>query len=276
MIGQNNLLAHLHTMISTGLYPRFSIIEGDKGSGRLTIAQHIAYELGASVAIISDLSVSNVREMINASYKASEKQCFIFVNADKMSISAKNSLLKITEEAPNNVYIIMTVEDRENMLSTIISRATVFIMDKYTAKERLAYIDDARIQATTEEKKLLLLLTDTPGEINELSCIGVIDFYEYVMKVYDNIAEVSGANSFKIASRLAIKESDEENYPLDLFFKAFMKVCSERMCESAKRNAYAIRITSTALSDLKIKGINRKMLVDSWILRIREGWIAWS
>ena len=275
MIGQKDLMARLYTLIHSGIYPRFSILEGDRGSGRLTMALEISKQLDATPIIVEDLSIASVREIIQKSYTNSAKCCYIFPNADTMSTAAKNSMLKVTEEAPNNAYIIMTLEDKQNTLNTIISRATVFNMDPYSKKELSEFVEEVGIEKDVE---LLLTLSNTPGEILRLNDIGVAEFGEYVKKVYDNIALVSGSNSFKIASKVSLKDG-AEGYPLDLFWKAFIKECANEMLDNindkyyTQKTSYGIRTTSDALADLKIKGINKKMLMDNWILTIREGWM---
>ncbi len=273
MIGQTELQPRIYTMIQSGIYPRFSILEGETGSGKRTMAKYIAEQLGAIPVIITDLSVNSVREVINNSYKTSDRCCYIFPEADSMSIGAKNSLLKITEEAPNNAYIIMTLVDRRNMLDTIISRATVLPMDKYCSSELMAFIEAYCPNIPQEERTLVLDLAETPGDVLQLQEIGAQQFYDYVEKVYYNIAEVSGANSFKIAAQVALKDTDT-GYPLDLFWRAFMKVCTNHFdINDIDKNVVGVSITGDALKDLRIKGINKKMLMDSWILNIRERWM---
>lgn len=282
MIGQKDLQSRLYTMINSGIYPRFLILEGSKGAGKLTLACEIAIQLGAAEIVVPDLSISSIRDIIDHSYSTSDKCCYIFPSADEMSVAAKNALLKITEEVPNNAYIIMTLEDRYNTLNTILSRGVVFSMDSYSQDELKQFIEtEGSIMVNDEEQELLLQLANTPGEILRLYELGVLEFSEYVRKVYDNIAEVSGANAFKIASRVSLKDG-ADGYPLDLFWKCFIRQCGVDMFEHINdedskyyrhRASYGIRITNTCLTDLRIKGINRKMLMDSWILKIRERWM---
>lgn len=267
MIGQKNLQARLYTMIQTGIYPRFSIIEGEVGSGRRTLAYEIAKQLEAPAVTIPDLGINSVREMIERSYTMAEKCCYIIPDADDMSIAAKNSLLKITEETPNNAYIIMTVKDKNSMLDTIISRATIFTMERYSFAELLDFVQGEGIKLDDKA----FMIGDTPGQLLTLNEIGFDEFYTYVEKVVDNIAEVSGANAFKIASKVSMKEGDD-GYPMDLFLKAFMYLVSVKHDDPQVRFS-AVRATSNALKDLRLKGINKKMLMDSWILDVREGWL---
>ena len=73
------------------------------------------------------------------------------------------------------------------------------------------------------------------------------------------------ANAFKIPSKVALKE-DAEGYDLRLFWKAFMKISFD----VGRYNG--IYTTSKYLQKLRVKGINRSMLMDNWILEIRELW----
>ena len=86
----------------------------------------------------------------------------------------------------------------------------------------------------------------------------------------ENIAEVSLANAFKIPSKIALKE-DAEGYDLRLFWKAFMKICLQDDVVYGIK-AEAVQITSKYLQKLKVKGINRQMLIDCWLMEIRELW----
>lgn len=52
------------------------------------------------------------------------RRIFILSGADTMTVQAQNALLKILEEPPDTVMIILTASSKERMLSTILSRVT--------------------------------------------------------------------------------------------------------------------------------------------------------
>ncbi|MDD5796206.1 MAG: hypothetical protein PUD24_04645 [Oscillospiraceae bacterium] len=66
---------------------------------------------------------------------SAEKKVYIFLNADKrMPVISQNTFLKTLEEPPDNVLFILTTENSNMLLSTILSRATVFnipLKDKF-------------------------------------------------------------------------------------------------------------------------------------------------
>ena len=286
MIGQQHLQSQVRRLAENRTLPRFMILVGQRGSGRKTFAKEIVsivneYRVSSDKAIaytLPDVKIDTIRETIKQAYKNVTTVFYIIPDADTMSLAAKNALLKVTEEPPNESYFIMTLEDENNTLETIRSRGTVFRMDSYTPDEIFQYY--WTVGDMPNDAEIVQRICATPGEVNicKNMCEGTIQpFLDYVELVIDNIAEVSIANSFKIASKVAVKE-DDEGYDLKLFWRAFISVCSERAFTGSLKLqeifAYgqATGITSKYLQQLRVKGINRQMLVDTWIMEVRNAW----
>lgn len=275
MIGQRNLQSRIEQLIENGTFPRFSIFVGPKGSGKKTFVHEVIInELTDGLYEECGIKVDDVRNLITDAYKIHSTAVYFIPDADNMSNAAKNALLKVTEEPPNNAYFIMTLEDENNTLETIRSRGTVFHMDRYTPDEILEYINIKYGSTAADNVDIFKGICDTPGDADILAKCGVKSFYEYVQLVVDNIAEVSLANAFKIPSKVALKD-DAEGYDLRLFWKAFQKVCIDKCYnDMSKVSMYcdAIISTSNYLGKLRTKGINRSMLMDNWVLEIRKLW----
>ena len=227
----------------------------------------------ANEVIIEDLSVDNIRNIINMSYTVNTQIVYIIPNADKMSNAAKNALLKVTEEPPNKAYFIMTLEDINNTSPTIKSRATVYNMELFKPEELAdyycrKYIGDRAVLDNSE----VLQIAETPYEIDLLVKYDIFEFIGYINKVIENIATVSGANSFKISDKINLKD-DDSKYDLKLFWRGFMRICAKNLLQDVKYYAEAIKITSDALSQININGINKQMLFDKWLLNIRSVWM---
>jgi len=255
MIGQHQLQSRINQLIEENSFPRFSIFVGPKGSGKKTLLLEMFEGI-----YLEDNKVDSVRKMIEMVYRIGNRT-FIMPDADTMSNAAKNALLKVIEECPNDNYFIMTLEDENNTLETIRSRGTVFHMDRYTPDEIYQYA----MAYAHDNEDIIKDICETPGDVDLLYKDSPKEFYDYVQLVVDNIAEVSLANAFKIPSKVALKE-DAEGYDLRLFWKAFMKVSFD----VGRYNG--IYVTSKYLQKLRVKGINRSMLMDNWVLEIRELW----
>jgi len=274
MIGQKDLLYTIDDLISNDIFPHFCILVGPTGSGKKTMAEYIARNLRGITLPVTDVKIDTIRCMIENSYKMCNRTVHIISDADKMSLAAKNAMLKIVEEPPNDAFFIMTLTDKSNTLATILSRATVFKMQPYTSAQLTHYAVNVKSETSNSVCKKLVEICDTCGDIDTALKVDVEEFYAYVESVVENIHTVSGANSFKIGTRLALKD-DADGYDLKLFWKAFMAICMKKLADT-KQPEYArgVSITSACMSDLKITGVNRQSLFDYWILRIREAWFS--
>lgn len=268
MIGQKTLLESIDNLIQENKFPKFSIIWGSKGSGKKELCKYIAESLNVFWCYEPDCKVDTVRNAIWDAYKVYSPTLYIFADADNMSIQAKNSLLKVTEEPPRNAYFIMTLEDINNALPTIRSRAVSFQMNSYSVPELLQYY-----AGDAKNNDIIANICETPGEVDYLKMIGPDTFYDFVTKVFDNIALVNGANSFKIGLNLCLKENTP-GYDLKLFLKAFKCVCWDAYLDQHEdKYKDALEITSQALQKCSYKSINRQMVFDTWILSIRGVWM---
>jgi len=275
VIGQEILLELIDMMIDENTFPRFSVIQGVDGSGKNLIVQHIRncmnYEL-----VEMDNTVDSVCSAMEQAYRTTVPIIFYFRNADTMSQSARNALLKVTEEPPNNAYFILTVVNEDSLTDTIKSRANVFHMEPYTQyelNEYLAPYDDGF------DKKLALEVCETPGDIDLLYKNGAERLYNFVEKVMNNIAEVSVANALKIANNIAFTDTDEGKFDLALFWKAvIMYYCNEftadvknMSVEELRTKARIVMSTKECIDMItKTRGINKRNVFDIWILDVRD------
>jgi DNA polymerase-3 subunit delta' len=271
VVGQTSFINNINNLISSNKFPRFSIIVGQDGSGKKRMANYISSKLGC-VSANYGISVDDVRQMISDAYRVSMPMVYMLPDADRMSPAAKNALLKVTEEPPQNAYFILTLTDLNNTLGTIKSRGTVFYMDPYSVYDIESYCK-ANYTVSEEDLQIIGDLCETPGEVEKIVDMGTTDFYNYVEKVVDNVATVSGSNSFKIAAKIKFKDTDTDKYDLRLFWKAFMNICTTRLREDPLRYSVGIRITSKYLQELRITGINKQSTFDCWLLDIRKEWM---
>ena len=272
MIGQRELIKKIHGQIEREKFPRFSIIIGEKGSGKHTLIWDIATTLGCAVAFVSP-KADEVRDVIENSYKVELPIIYAFTDCDNMSSASANALLKVTEEPPRNAYFILTCENLDNLLSTIRSRGVTYMMEPYQYNDKCDYLETQPNRIDDDTMTFILDVASNIGEIKTLLNIDVAEFSKYVELVIDNIAEVSGSNAFKIADKVAFKD-ESDKYDLGLFWKAFRSACIDRGHEDDPiKYGYAVAITGDAIQQLSIKSLNKQMLFDDWLLKIRSEWL---
>ena len=284
MIGQKALLERISGQISRGKFPRFSILIGEKGSGKKEVAYAISKALNLALTIV-DTKADTIREVIDNSYKIELPILYVIADCDNMSGASANALLKVTEEPPKNAYFILTCENADNLLQTIKSRGVTYMLEPYSYEDKCDYIDyqgskHQRYFFPEEVEEFVLEVASNIGEVelfmsmNDKDPHAITDFKEYVNLVIDNIAEVSGSNAFKIGEKIALKD-EEDKYNLKIFWKAFNAICVDIMTTSDDplKYARAIAITGDYSQQLNIRGINKQMLFDNWLLSIREEWL---
>lgn len=247
-------------------FPRFIIITGPKGSGKKVLADYIAREMSALKVDVNN-GVDDVREAIAQAYKTSIKTVYIFSDTDKMSVQAKNALLKVTEEPPRKSVFIMTVEDVNGTLGTLKSRGTVISMEPYTFNELRNFSDNEKI----------CTIATNPGEVLELSKLNIDEFIAYCEKVLDNIATVTGVNAFKIANAFKFKEDQEDGYDPILFLNCVLFIYAGRVIKApalstVEQNKYvrAMWACSECKQELRMTGVKKDSTFDMWILKMRE------
>ena len=272
MIGQNDLKGvFIHSFIEGNKpLPRSILLTGSKGSGRKTFASWILSSVGLPLVIIGN-KVDDIRELSSVCYKVVEPTYYLIPDIEQMSVAAQNALLKILEEPPNSVGFILTTVQEDLILSTIRSRCVMYYMDAYSEAEIDEYVN-SKYSMTDELNAVLHSVCICPGDVDILINYDIADFGNYVETVFKNIGRVSGANSFKIANRLNVDDS-QAKFDLVLFWRAFINMCIEHFAENPKKYMHGVTVTTTYMQDLRIKGLNKQMAVDNWILDIRKEWI---
>lgn len=272
MIGQNRIKSRVEYLLDNETLPQFIIIQGSRGSGKTMVAKWIAERTMSSIEVVST-GTQAIKDLVEDAYSTtSELKTYIIKDADMMRAEGANALLKISEEPPENVRIIMTYTSGEYILPTIKSRALHFVMDVYTREELQEYIKGTDI----DEK--VLNVAETIGDIEILKEYDMGKFLSSVESVVDNIATVSGANAFKVGNMVALK-NDDKGYDLTVFLKAFMKKCESRVFNSVddevERMMYAraMLVASKYISELNIKSTNKQHVMDMFILDIRKVWM---
>lgn len=249
--------------------PQLTILLGPKGSGRTTFSKYLAHDKNYTYIAI-DNKIANIRQMIEDTVALSSPTIYFIKDADNMTLQAANAMLKISEEPPMNLYIIMGLTSTENTLPTIISRGKVFRMDNYNRLDLEQYYNTTY----TEEFPLVDKLISCCNNIGDMITYLEHDFekcYSYAKKVYDNILDVSTGNSFKIGNNVGFKPEQDDLIPVDLFFNIFLEVLRN---EITKDNIHIIRemirYTMETRQEMNRKGANRRLAFDLWILNIRK------
>lgn len=269
MIGQKDNLLLLEGIKERNELPRFIILTGEPGSGKKTLARYIAKNIIGGYTVIANNGVDAVREIVENCYRCGVITVYLFLDADKMSVQAKNALLKITEEPPKQAYFIMTVEDINNTISTLKSRATEIKMLPYSQEELYEYCKSKNYKNTK-----LFDIASNIGQIEYLTTIDLDSFYAFCSKVLENIGTVTGVNAMKIGTNFKFKE-EATGYDPVIFLNCIMSICLSRVkSATTKREIYEyfqiVRCCIKYKNELRITGVKKESTFDMWILDARD------
>ncbi|MBR6193118.1 MAG: DNA polymerase III [Treponema sp.] len=124
------------------LTPGRTIPDGDELSKILDDIEKLATKLEASF-LYDSLPVLQIRNFSEWAHLSTEtgKKVLIIENADCMADSARNALLKILEEPPENTVFILTTSRRSSMLATILSRVRTYTFFERSVEQQREVIN---------------------------------------------------------------------------------------------------------------------------------------
>lgn len=267
--GQKKLLERIDKLIDNNLFPRFIILVGNRGCGKKVLSDYIARKLEANF-VPCGTKADEVKDVIFNSYTVSEKTLYMFFDCDDMSVNAKNALLKVTEEPPNNSYFVMTVTDLSTVLETLISRGTVFNTEPYTIDDLKEFIEYKKYEFTENEKKIIYQICTCPEEVINAKDNNVKEVYDLADKFIQFIGSANMANELKIATMLNLKKDQTDKIDPVVFLRCIMLCCNSYLYDSSKDDVKIfdsiIKETSKALVDLSKKSFSKQMVIDNWII----------
>lgn len=257
MVGQKKILNKISRWQEP---PRFMIFHGTKGCGKKTLAKEIANKFNMQLILIN-YKIDDIREMIKLAKEYDTSILFLIDDGNKMSIGAENTLLKVTEEAPNNVHIILSVENKDILLPTIISRGECFNFTDYSLAEYNEYLllkgkDKIDDELRTAYPNLSYLDIFNIDEAKRL--------VEFCKKILLRIREANGANAFKILEKIKIKE-EQEGYEIRQFLYCLKNNCINTLFE-AKDLEYSYQLDYLKIIMQVEKMLSNPLFNKSYIL----------
>lgn len=102
-----------------------------------------------------NLLVGTVREALDFASEmstVSDRRCLLIGSADKLTTIAEGSLLKVLEEDPEGVLVIMTCRDRRSIPRTLMSRAKLFFTGDASARTYQSVLMGGGLKAAKAEE----------------------------------------------------------------------------------------------------------------------------
>ena len=186
LYGNQETKARLGKAIDEGTVPHAFLIGGPEGSGKRTLAREIAAALNCEgyadslpccncnncrriyesnfpdikilkkpedKATLGVDRIKDFREDMFLSSTESEHKIYVIEDAHTMTPEAQNALLKVLEEPPRGVFIILLAAECDKILTTIKSRTQYIAMSRFTTDE-LSELVTRKSSDAKEERRL--------------------------------------------------------------------------------------------------------------------------
>ena len=132
IVGQAVPIAILKRALSTNTLGHAYLFSGEEGLGKETVARAVAKELQEQGGSFSELNVidgdgsigvDEIRELRRRAFLTkSGNSVWLLLEAERLTVEASNSLLKVLEEPPPGTYFFLTTTKMQSLPATIVSR----------------------------------------------------------------------------------------------------------------------------------------------------------
>lgn len=241
--GNEAVKAQLAAFADQNRFPHAILLEGVRGSGRRTLARHLAMaavcrgegdrpcgvcaachkaqsgkhpdiqELGGDGTARSfhiDL-IRTVRENAYVLPNEAPRRVFILTEAHNMTDRAQNALLKVLEEPPAQALFILTCESRAQLLPTIQSRVVSFALEAVEPAQALPVLKEKFPEKSDQE--LSLALSVYGGVIGQAEAGLREDSFRQIQQLVREIAEAITAPEEMTLLRLTARLIKEKELP---------------------------------------------------------------
>ncbi len=256
IVGQEHIIKHMQNAIKLNKLSHAYMICGEKGMGKKLIADRFTMllqcekdgeepcmECRACKQTLSrnnpdikwlvhekptTISVEEVREQLVSDIAikpySSKYKIYIIDEAEKMSVSAQNAILKTVEEPPSYGIIIILTESKEMLLETILSRC-VILETKPTSKKDFKEFFQTKVKVPDYE--IDSLIEFSAGNIGKAMKMLENDNYSSMKEhIVDIIKNIKNMDAAKLSSRMkeAAEYKNDINGYIDLINMWFRDV----------------------------------------------------
>ncbi|WP_066074697.1 DNA polymerase III subunit delta' [Neobacillus soli] len=219
------------------------------------------------------------------------KKVYLISHADKMSVSAANSLLKFLEEPNPGTTAFLLTEQPQQILPTILSRCQILAFHPLSPQVMIKQLVENGVAPA--KAPLLAQLTNSLDEAQKLN---VDEWFAQAQKIVLKLYEVLGKNPLEIMVSLQadwfshFKEKEQIHRGLDLLlliFKDLLYIQLDKqeqivfIAENERLKQFALKTSGKRLSDQMSavldakrkleKNMNPQLMMEQLVLKLQEG-----
>lgn len=237
--GQETVCAILSNQIKHNKVSHAYLFTGPKGSGKLQVAKEfskrliggknadaIDKEIHPDVKVLSPDGVNayliaQIKTIVKEAFLApiqGNKKVYIVQSAELLGSSAANAFLKTLEEPPKDVVFILTANDKNNVLQTIVSRCQHLPFKSNPVKHTIELITKETEADEEQAKKALFVYGgDIQKSVNFCNKQSLQDYYYDISNIASDINSLNEWELIKASQYLSEKQDEiVDEYKLEL------------------------------------------------------------
>lgn len=269
MIGQRELLKRIDRQVELNRFPRVSIIIGEKGSGRKTLANYIAGSLDHGLTYIAPTSHA-IEHILKLAYQVAPAvpMLYVLTECDNISEETTKLLLYTIKDLPYEAYFILTCENLNNIPLKIKNNAVTYIMESYSYEDKCDYLNN--INLPDEEKEYILEVATNIGEVKEMCEMNT-------KLLRKSIRDILNALKTNENSLIDAYNENDDRFPLHILWRAFKQACSEQAQIADNPVIYCrlMAITGDYLQDISDTDSTEDLFYE-WLSEIENEWSAFN
>ena len=230
-LGNTRAKEMLAGMVKTARFPHAVLICGEEGVGKKTFARIMAQAIlceseNAPCGVCDNcqkinsgnhpdveeiteykkeasFKVDYVREIKSRAYLSPNeagKRVFLIANAECMTVQAQNALLKVLEEPPETAVFILTTQNREKLLTTVLSRVVTIALSPVDVRDAVDYVK--KIHPDADERDIKLFSGNIGKALNLIENSAVKTTFERAREILSAIDKADKYKTLVLLSKL--------------------------------------------------------------------------
>lgn len=255
ILGQDNIL-NLIDSLNIGNFPQTLMLIGPKGAGKKSIINYITSKFNIESSELDTSTIDDIYLQVNPH--------FYIVDINNITPKEQESLLKLVEEPPKNIFIIFTVDNVVNVLNTIINRCIIWTLNKYTEAQLKSFISNSNYDP------YMLEIASTPGDILEMQDYNFNDIKELANKILLKMSKATLPNALSISSKLAFND-EKDKFNIRLFMLTLMNE-NLKIIKNSRDSIYysTYNIINKYSNKQSFNKLNQKYLIENMIIDLWE------
>lgn len=267
IIGHEDLIDNFNKMIETNKLSQSILLVGDRYMGKKFLSKKLAELLKKPFEILEQ-SIDALNDMRQRVYTYSTGFCFIIPNLENYNYRAIESLLKILEEPPKNIFFIITCNNEYKLKQTIRNRCSIFRLKRYSINELERYSNYKKYELLNDWQYMNIVYSPSLIDYfqNKLN-----DYDAFVKKFINNIISVSAGNALKSVNFFNVGQQAEQLlYEFDLFLMFLSAVIIKNSFEFENIFINVMNTIRDYNSQYKINGVDKLSLIKNFVIDYRQ------